>query len=153
MSGGVRIGVDVGSVRVGVAGSDASGVLASPITVLRRDMRGESDLTDLARLVAERDASAVVVGLPRSLSGRSGRAEESARSYAQALARLVAPTPVRLVDERLSTVSATRELRASGVPGRRQRAVVDAAAAVVVLQAALDQERATGRPAGQLVEP
>jgi len=149
----VRVGVDVGSVRVGVAASDPSGVLASPVTVLRRDPRGDADVTDLATLVADRAAVEVLVGLPRSLSGRSGPAVRAARDYATVLARRIAPVPVRLVDERFSTVTATRSLRAAGVPGRRQRAVVDAAAAVVLLQAALDEERASGRPAGEVLTP
>jgi len=123
------------------------------VTVLRRDARGESDLTELATLVADRAAVEVLVGLPRSLSGRSGPAVRAARDYATALARRIAPLPVRLVDERLSTVTATRSLRAAGVPGRRQRAVVDAAAAVVLLQAALDQERALERVPGEVVTP
>lgn len=150
---GVRIGVDVGSVRVGVAVSDPAGVLASPVTVLRRDTRGGSDLDDLATLVVDRAAVEVLVGWPRSLSGRSGPAAQGARDYATALARRVHPTPVRLVDERLSTVSATRGLRAAGVPGRKQRGVIDAAAAVALLQAALDEERSTGRAGGETVSP
>lgn len=128
-------------------------MLASPVTVLARDARGGSDLAALVTLVADRAAVEVLVGLPRSLSGRSGPAVQAARDYATELARRVAPLPVRLVDERLSTVTATRSLRAAGVPSRRQRAVVDAAAAVVLLQAALDEERSLGRPPGEAVPP
>jgi putative Holliday junction resolvase len=146
---GVRIGVDVGSVRVGVAASDPAGVLATPVTTLRRDVRRGSDLQALAGLVAEREAVEVLVGLPRTMSGRAGAAVDAARSYAVAVARRVAPVPVRLVDERLSTVSASRALRESGVRGQAARAVVDAAAAVVLLQTGLDEERSTGRPPGE----
>jgi putative holliday junction resolvase len=85
------------------------------------------------------------------LSGREGPAAVGVRAYALALAERV-DVPVRLVDERLSTVAAHRSLRAAGVPGRRQRAVVDQVAAVVLLQTALDQERATGAPVGSLIE-
>lgn len=151
MRPGVRIGVDVGSVRVGVAASDPTGTLASPVTVLRRDRRGGGDLDALAALVAEREAVEVVVGLPRSLSDREGAAAEAARAYAAAVARKVAPVPVRLVDERLTTVEATRGLRAAGRTTRAARPVVDAAAAVVLLQAALDTERASARPPGEQV--
>ena len=86
----------------------------------------------------------MVVGLPRTLAGRHGPASEAARSYAVALARRISPVPVRLADERLSTVAATRSLRASGMRGRRQRAVVDQAAAVHILQSWLDGVRSRG---------
>jgi putative Holliday junction resolvase len=145
---GVRIGVDVGSVRVGIAASDPQGVLATPVTTLNRRADG-GDLDALADLVAERSAVEVVVGLPRSLHGGEGKAAEGARDYAEQLATRVAPVPVRLCDERFSTVSAQRAL--ARVPGRARRAVVDQAAAVEILQAALDGERSTGR-LGQLVE-
>ncbi len=152
MRAGVRLGVDPGSVRIGIAASDPRGVLATPVEVVRRDVRHGSDLSRIATLAREREAVEIVVGLPRSLSGAAGPAARSAREFATALARAVAPVPVRLVDERLSTVSATRDLRTAGVRGKRARGVVDAAAAVVLLQAALDQERATGAPPGEPVE-
>ncbi len=151
---GVRIGVDVGSVRVGVAASDPSGLLATPVRTLARDTSATAaDLAELGRLVAEVEALEVVVGLPRTLAGEEGPAAVEARQYARRLAVLVAPVAVRLVDERLTTVDAHRSLRESGVDGRRQRAVVDQAAAVLILQAALDAERSSGRPPGELVRP
>lgn len=153
MRSGVRLGVDVGSVRVGVAVSDAAGVLASPVTVLKRRPRLDDDLDALAALVGERSAVEVVVGLPRSMRGDEGAAAQAARSYAVQLAERVAPVPVRLVDERLSTVSAQRDLHAAGRTVRSSRSVVDAAAAVVILQSALDTERAVGRPPGEVVAP
>jgi putative Holliday junction resolvase len=146
---GVRIGVDVGSVRVGVASSDPAGVLATPVTTLHRDLRTGRDLDELRGIIAEREAVEVLVGLPRTLAGRDGPAAEKAREYAEALAGRVNPVPVRLVDERFSTVEATRGLRAAGVKGRSMRGVIDAAAAVILLQAALDTERATGIPPGE----
>lgn len=151
MRSGVRIGIDVGSVRVGVAASDPDGVLATPVQTVRRDMRGEKDIDQISALVAEREAVEVVVGLPRSLSGGSGRAAVAARDYAQRLAQRIG-VPVRLIDERLSTVQATSGLRAAGLRSRKHRAVVDQAAAVVVLQAALDEERTVGTPPGELVQ-
>ena len=138
---GVVVAVDVGTVRVGVAASDPSGLLASPVATLARDPRGDADLDGLAALVAEREAVEVVVGLPRHLSGREGESVAMARSYAEALAARVAPVPVRLVDERLTTVTAERDLRAAGVAGRARRAVVDQAAAVALLQSVLDGRR------------
>jgi putative Holliday junction resolvase len=146
---GVRVAVDAGSVRVGVAVSDPAGVLATPVTVLRRDSRGKRDLDEIAALVAERAAVEVLVGLPRSLSGGDGPAAVSARAYAVEIAARVAPIDVRLVDERLSTAEAARGLRAAGVGSKAARGVVDAAAAVVILQHALDSERATGQLPGE----
>ena len=145
---GVRIGVDVGSVRVGVAACDPAGLIATPVSTLSR---GKGDLAALAALVAEREAVEVVVGLPTSLSGRAGPAAAAAEAYAGALAARV-PVPVRLVDERFSTVGAQRDLRASGVDTRRGRSVIDQAAAVIILQGALDAERSSGLAPGRLVQ-
>jgi putative Holliday junction resolvase len=147
----VRLGIDVGSVRVGVAASDVTGTLASPVEVLRRRRDG-SDLDELAALAAEREAIEIVVGMPRSLSDRDGPAVEAARSYAVEIARRVAPVPVRLVDERLSTVQAQRSLHESGHTVRSSRSRIDAVAAVVILQSALDTERTTGEAVGEQVD-
>jgi len=149
MRTGVRLGVDVGSVRVGVATCDPAGVIATPVATLRR---GSGDVAELARLSAEREAVEIVVGLPRTLRGREGQAAADAAAYAQLLADTLRSTPVRLVDERLSTVGAQRDLRASGVGTRRGRSVVDQAAAVIILQSALDEERATGTAPGRQVQ-
>ena len=138
---GVRLGVDVGSVRVGLAVSDPDGLLAVPLTTLARDTSGSRDLDELAALVTERAAVEVVVGLPRHLSGAEGSAVAAARSYADRLRARLSGVPVRLVDERLTTVTAQRDLRAAGVRGRDQRAVVDQAAAAAILQGALDALR------------
>ncbi len=151
MRPGVRVGVDVGEVRVGVAVSDRDGILATPVRTVRRDLEGGTDRAEVAAIVAESGAIEVVVGLPRSLSGGEGPAAERVRKYALALAEGIAPVAVRLVDERLTTVDAHRALRDSGVKGREQRAVVDQAAAVLILQSALDRERASGRPPGEAV--
>lgn len=149
---GVRVGVDVGSVRVGLAVCDPSGVFASPLETVPRDLSdAHSDQARIAALVQERDALEVVVGLPRSLSGAEGEAARLARVYAGQLAALLAPTRVRLVDERLTTVESHRKLRAGGVAGRARRAVVDQAAAVLILQSALDAESTSGRLPGELV--
>lgn len=154
MRPGVRIGVDVGSVRVGVARCDPSGILATPLETVPRDASAAAaDVARIAALVLEWEAVEVLVGLPRSLSGRQGPAADSAATYAVQVARRVAPVPVRLVDERFSTVAATRTLRSAGVRGRKVRPIVDQAAAVVILQDALDAERASGRPPGSLVAP
>ena len=151
MRAGVRLAVDVGSVRVGVACSDPGGILASPLTVLRSGPGNVAELDELAALAASADAIEVIVGLPTSLSGREGAAAVSARSFASRLAGRLAPIPVRLVDERFTTTQAHDALRRGGKDSRARRGVVDAAAAAVLLQAALDTERTTGHPPGQLV--
>ncbi len=146
---GVRLGIDPGDARIGVAASDPSGFLASPVETVRA---GRSDVRRLAELVAERGAMEVVVGLPRSMSGVEGPAAVKARAFAARLARRVAPTPVRLCDERLTTVSAEQVLREQGLHGAKRRAVVDMAAAVLILQTALDTERSSGQAPGEIVE-
>ncbi len=155
---GVRLGVDVGDVRIGVARCDTDAMIATPVETVRR---GAGDLARLAALVVEEEAIEVVVGLPVSLSGREGPAAVKARAFAAELAVALdpgtaagagaAPVPVRLLDERLTTVSAERVLRERGRKGSKQRSVVDQAAAVVILQHAIDTERSTGRPPGQEV--
>jgi putative holliday junction resolvase len=148
---GIRLGVDVGSVRVGLAASDPGGILATPVETIERDLLSDADQGVIAAAVLERQVLEVVVGLPRSLSGDEGPAAEGVRRYATALAARISPTPVRLVDERLTTIDAHRMLRASGMAGPAQRTVVDQAAAVLILQAALDAEKASGLPPGELV--
>lgn len=151
-SQGRRVGVDVGSVRVGVAESDPDGILATPVTTLARDESPEhADLAALAALVRDRDATCVYVGLPLQLSGVSGEAARQARAYAAELAALVAPVRVRLVDERLTSVASHRLLHDSGRAERTHRAVVDQVAAVLILESALEAERATGSQPGELV--
>ncbi|MHA6794871.1 Holliday junction resolvase RuvX [Pseudonocardia bannensis] len=141
---GRRLGIDVGAVRVGVALSDPDGILATPLVTVPRDVEGGSDLRALADLVAEHDIVQIVVGLPRTLAGREGPAAEAAQAFAAALAEVV-DVPVALTDERLTTVVAARQLSARGVKGRKQRAVVDQAAAVGILQGWLDAARSGRR--------
>ena len=126
--------VDVGTVRVGVAASDPHRILASPVETVQAPGHRR-----VAAIVAERDAVLVVVGLPTSLSGRAASASaDMARDWVKAFAPLVAPVEVRLVDERLTTVSATAAPSASGRSAKKGRAVVDQAAAVALLQGVLD---------------
>jgi|SRR5579875_3856329 putative Holliday junction resolvase len=147
---GVRLAVDPGSVRIGVARSDPSGVLATPLTVVRR---GRGDLDALASLAAAEEAIEILVGLPRSLSGREGPAAAAAKRFAADLAARVAPLPVRLVDERFTTATAHDALRQVGRDSRARRQTVDSAAAAVLLEAALESERRTGRAPGELLRP
>ncbi|GAA3746096.1 Holliday junction resolvase RuvX [Salinactinospora qingdaonensis] len=155
MRHGVRIAVDPGEARIGVARSDPSATLASPVETIRR---GKGDLDRIAKLAREYEAQEVVVGYPTSLSGTEGPAARKVRSFAEALARRVAPVPVRLVDERLTTVTAQNQLHSGASYGKRgaqggraRRQVIDQAAATVLLQTALDTERQTGLPPGQRI--
>jgi putative holliday junction resolvase len=146
LSRGRRLGVDVGKVRVGVALSDPDGILASPLVTVPRDMGAAADsvpadIAELVRLVREHEAVQVVVGLPVRLDGSEGTAAIDIRAYAERLARAVGHLPVVLADERMSTVVASRRLAERGVRGKRQRAVVDQAAAVEILQSWLDAQR------------
>ncbi|MBB6629500.1 Holliday junction resolvase RuvX [Nocardioides sp. KIGAM211] len=149
MRHGVRLGLDPGDARIGVARSDPSGFLATPVETVKR---GRGDLARLVEILAEEEAVEVVMGLPRSLSGGEGPSAAKVRLFAAQLARRIAPVPVRLCDERLTTVSAEAMLRDRGRKGGKRRAVVDQAAAVVILQNALDTERATGAAPGEIVE-
>ena len=150
MRRGVRLALDIGDVRIGVASSDPHGILATPVETVRR---GPGDLDRIAALAAELEAFEIVVGLPRSLSGGEGPAAVKIRETAEQVRDKVRETDtgttVRLVDERFTTVTAERMLRERGKKGAKRRAVVDQAAAVVILQHALDLERETGNPPGR----
>ncbi|WP_231738245.1 MULTISPECIES: Holliday junction resolvase RuvX [Kocuria] len=154
---GRRMGVDVGLVRVGVALCDPDGILATPLTTLRRDPRKGFDVKLLAGLVQEHDVVAVYVGLPRSLDGGENASTAMARDYAEALVRRLRvkgrEVPVRLVDERLSTVDAHRALLEAGVSRRDHMDKVDQVAAATILQSAVDRARATGAEPGAPVDP
>ena len=148
MRAGVRLGIDVGSVRIGVARCDPGGLLASPLDTVKR---GAGDLAELTRLVAENQAMEIIVGLAVGLGGAEGKAAADGRGFASALASQLAPVPVRLVDERFTTVLAHAALQQGGLDSKARRQAVDKAAAALLLQGALDAERSTGEPAGQLV--
>ena len=143
---GRRLGVDVGKVRVGVAISDPDGILATPLATVARDMGSAADsvpadIAELVRLAGEHEAVQIVVGLPVRLNGAEGAAAIDIRAYAGRLAAAIGGVPIVFSDERMSTVVATRRLAERGVRGKRQRAVVDQAAAVEILQSWLDAQR------------
>jgi putative Holliday junction resolvase len=147
MRRGVRIGVDVGKARVGVARCDPDGLLATPIETLPRD---EHTVAAVLAHVSELDALELVVGLPLSLSGADTPSTADAREFADQLAAASA-VPVRLVDERLSTVTAHRQLQASGRRTKTTRSIIDQVAAVIILQNALESERTSDRAPGAVV--
>ncbi len=148
----MRLGVDVGDVRIGVARCDPGALIATPVETVAA---GPGAVARLLELAVEHEAVELVVGLPRSLSGRIGPAAAKVDEFAQAVYQAARTRglalPIRLVDERLTTVMAERVLRERGRKGARRRAVVDQAAAVVILQYAIDIERSTGRPPGEEV--
>jgi putative holliday junction resolvase len=144
---GVRLALDWGDVRIGVAACDPDGLLAYPVKAVRV---GGDEIAELVAVVAEYEPIEVIVGLPRSLSGRDGPAAIKARERAQRLAGVI-DVPVRLLDERLTTVTASQRLHEGGKTAREQRELIDAAAAVAILEQALAFEQSQERPPGELV--
>lgn len=150
MRSGARLGIDVGRARIGVARCDAGGLLAVPVETVARSTDGDDDLRRILAIAAEFEAIELVVGNPLSLSGAATPSTDDAIGFAQRLAE--AGAAVRLVDERLSTVSAQQALRATGKSAKKQRPIVDQVAAVIILQHAIDAERASGNPPGRAVD-
>ncbi len=157
MRGGVRVGVDVGKARIGLARSDRDGILATPLETIPRAHTvlpggDRADVSRIAEVALTINAIEIVVGLPISLSGAQTESTRDARAFATRVARKTPQIPVRLVDERLSTVSAQDALKMSGKRSKGSRSVIDQIAAVIILQHALDAERGSGLPAGFLLE-
>ncbi len=150
MRRGVRLALDWGRARIGVAASDPDGILAHPVETVPA---GERALDRVRELVAEYEPLEVVLGLPRNLAGAEGPAAVAMRDVAAQLATRLPGVPIRLVDERLTTVTASRQLSGAGRNTKRQRPVIDQAAAVALLDQALQHERTTGRAPGELVLP
>lgn len=144
----MRVGVDVGTVRIGVARSDLHGMLATPVETVQR---ATGDVDRVLAIASEIAAIEIVVGLPLALSGRETASTDDARAFASSLA--ASGVSVRLVDERLSTVSANAAIRVSGKSQKQSRPVIDQVAAVIILQHALDHERAGVSLPGTLVNP
>ncbi|MCU1544579.1 MAG: Holliday junction resolvase RuvX [Microbacteriaceae bacterium] len=149
MRSGVRLGVDVGTVRIGVARSDLHGMLATPVETVPR---GDGDVARILAIATELEAFELIVGLPLALSGRRTASTADAVAFAELVAAST-PVPVRMVDERLSTVSAQAAVRSSGRTSKQTRSVIDQVAAVIILQHALDFERSSERPPGVVVNP
>lgn len=152
---GVKLGVDVGTVRVGVAVCDRDGILATPLRTLARNVKKNTDVRILAELARELDAVEIFVGLPTTMKGEEHASARMAGEYAKLLvnALLAAGSgmPVRLVDERLSTVTAHRNLHQAGMSSRDHRKVVDQVAAAGILQHAIDMQKARGTEVGRRV--
>ncbi|MDT0157206.1 Holliday junction resolvase RuvX [Microbacterium sp. ARD32] len=145
---GIRLGIDVGKARVGVARCDPDGMLAVPVETVARS---ETSIDRIAELAREWEPLELVVGLPVNLRGEETASTVDAREFAAQLARRTGMA-VRLVDERLSTVTAHAALRSSGRTQKNSRSIVDQVAAVVLLQHAVDLEKSTGNPAGAVID-
>ncbi|CAN7393634.1 Holliday junction resolvase RuvX [Arthrobacter sp. LjRoot14] len=152
---GIKLGVDVGTVRVGVAVCDRDGILATPLKTLERNAKKNTDVRVLAALASELGAVQVFVGLPRTLKGEEHASARMATDYAELLAEALTASgsdiPVQLVDERLSTVTAHRNLHEAGMSSRNHRKVVDQVAAAGILQHAIDMQKARGTDVGSRV--
>ena len=146
MRSGVRVGIDIGTVRIGVARSDRDGYLATPVETV--DRGSENPIGQLVAVISELEAIEVIVGLPLSLNGSHTASTEDALVMARELSQN-ASVPVRLIDERLTTVSAHSALRAVGMKQKQTRSVIDQVAAVMILQHALDSERSSGNLPGK----
>ena len=138
------LALDVGGKRIGVALSDPTGLLASPLTTITRSSEPE-DIDSVLRLVQENGVEEIVVGLPLSLSGRAGPQAKRVTGFTERLSERAA-VPVKAEDERYSTAQAERLLRQAGAKPSEDRARVDAAAAAVILQSYLDSRRAASTP-------
>lgn len=149
---GRRIGIDVGSVRVGVAYSDPDGILAAPLATVYRRNGDQAALRELRGLVAEVDPLEIVCGRPTSLDGADRASAATALTFTQQIAAATG-LPVRLVDERFTTTVAHHMLESAGKNSKQRREKVDAAAAVVILQAALELEKNLGTPPGEPLPP
>lgn len=155
MRQGVRLGIDVGKARIGVARCDSYAMLATPVETVPRAQTDDSDISRILELVRETEAIEIVVGLPIGLAGHHTPSTQDAEQFAHRLATAIAPqgVVVRLVDERLSTVSAQGQLRQAGKKVKTSKHIIDQAAAVVILQHALDVERARSEAPGTVVVP
>lgn len=142
--------LDWGRARIGVAASDPAGVLAFPVETVPA---GPGAISKVVELVGEYAPLELLLGLPRNLAGEEGPAAQAMRQVAEELMAALPDVQLRLVDERMTTVTASRQLSMAGRNTRKQRQVIDQAAAVALLEAALQQERNTGIPAGEEIHP
>lgn len=149
MRRGKRLAIDVGSVRIGLASCDAEGILSSPLPALKRMSQVSEVVTSIKALVSDLEIIEVIVGDPISMSGNVTSSTTDAREIAMEIASAIS-IPVRLVDERLTTVSAQAKLRQAGKDSREAKSFIDSASAVEILEQALNTERATGYAPGVL---
>ena len=150
MEKGRRLAIDVGTVRIGLAVCDPDGILSSPLPALIRSKDLAETLDTISNLITEYSPVEVYVGDPISLSGGQSASTQDARSFAIELAALIS-VPIRLVDERLTTVTASAKLRSSGKDSKQARSLIDSASAVEILEQALATLKVLGKTPGELV--
>lgn len=160
---GARLAIDVGMARVGVAISDPDGILASPVETFARDksvgyeiggrvpVNPPKDIAGIAEVIEERFVRVVYIGLPKQLSGAKGDSVKMALTYAHLLSQVAGGVEIRLIDERMTTVTAHQALHAAGKSSKKHRSVVDQVAAVIMLETALETEKRSGQRAGSLL--
>lgn len=147
---GRKLALDIGRARVGIAISDAAGILASPSESIARLADDSETVKEILQLVIDNEIVELYIGDPVSLSGEQTSSTADARNFA-ALLQSATSLPVRLVDERLTTISAARNLRESGKDARASKSFIDSASAVVILESVLQTERVSARSAGRAV--
>jgi len=147
---GRKLAIDIGRARLGIAISDLSGILSSPLDSVRRIADDSETIKEILKIVADNEVQEIYVGDPVSLSGEITPSTDDARNFASLL-QSTTVLPVRLIDERLTTVTAARNLRDSGKNAKTSKSLIDSASAVVILEAVLQVERVSGEAAGRSV--
>ena len=147
MERGSRLAIDVGTVRIGLAVSDPDSIVSTPLPALVRSRLLIESLKEILSLISENGVIEVYVGDPLSLSGVETASTQDARQFSIQLAELTS-VPVRLVDERLTTVTASAKLRLNGKNAKAAKSLIDSASAVEILEQALNVSKQSGKPAG-----
>lgn len=152
MRSGRRLAIDVGTVRIGIAASDFHGILASGLeTIQRKSADDIQAISEIGKIIFEIEPIEIYVGLPIGMSGQSTKSTRDAVEFARKLIHSQG-VPVRFIDERLTTVSATSALRASGRDSKSGRKIIDQIAATVILEQALETEKSSGGIPGKTIE-
>lgn len=147
---GRKLAIDIGRARLGIAISDLSGILSSPLDSVRRIADDSETIQEILKIVADNEVQEIYVGDPVSLSGEITPSTDDARNFASLL-QSTTVLPVRLIDERLTTVTAARNLRDSGKNAKTSKSLIDSASAVVILEAVFQVEQVSGEAAGRSV--
>lgn len=151
MRKGRRLAIDVGTVRIGLATCDQDGILATPLPAVKRESSQENPIEQISLIAKEHEVLEIIVGDPLSLSGSATKSTSDARAFAREIAAAVS-VPVRLVDERLTTVSASNKLRQAGLNSKSSKDLIDSASAVEILEQALNFEKSTSLAPGKSLE-
>jgi putative Holliday junction resolvase len=140
---GRRLSIDVGKVRIGIAASDFHGILASGVSTIARGKDLSTAIDGIKALISEIEPIEIYVGLPISMSGNHTESTRDALNFARVLNEST-DVEIRLIDERLSTSTASAALRSSGRDSKSGRQIIDQIAATVILEQALELEKSLG---------